>query len=175
MLHIARRIFDWDKNYRGWCKNIKDILLCIDNLDNFFVNRPIDLENAKRVLFYNECEMWKEEVNDVPKLRTYILYKHNYGTEPYALIQNRAHRSIMAQFRSGILPLSIETGRFSSIPTEFRLCIFCPENVIEDETHFMFKCSHYNELRHALYCLVEAKYLFFSQFVSTRYVFFANV
>ncbi len=66
-------------------------------------------------------------------------------------VYNRGHRAILAKFRSGILPLSIETGHFQNIPREFRLCTMCNDNVIEHETHFMFYFNQYNDLREYLY------------------------
>ena len=53
----------------------------------------------------------------------------------------------MAQFRFGILPLNIETGRFRNQALEEKLCTLCEFNEIEDESHFLFKCSLYDELR----------------------------
>ena len=61
---------------------------------------------------------------------------------------NRGHRSVLAQFRSGILPLQIETGRY---PVEFRICLMCDENVCENEIHFMFSCKFYQDLQANLY------------------------
>ncbi len=73
-----------------------------------------------------------------PKLRTYITFKMSYEVEPYALsFMNRKHRSYLAQYR-GILPLSIETGRWGSIPLEDRICKMCHSLVVEDEYHFHF-------------------------------------
>ncbi len=60
-----------------------------------------------------------------------------------------------------ILPLSIETGRFQNIPREFRLCIMCNDNVIKDETHFIFDCNQYNDLREYLYEKICPKYQHF--------------
>ena len=75
----------------------------------------------------------------VPKLRTYSTFKEYYDTEPYVCkVYNRAHRSLVSQFRCGILPIKIETGRYTQIPIEYRLCILCKENVIEDENQFLF-------------------------------------
>ncbi len=51
-------------------------------------------------------------------------------------------RSIMAQFRLRILPLSIETGKYTYIPEVFRLCIFCQVNMVEIEEHILFQCSN---------------------------------
>ncbi len=56
----------------------------------------------------------------------------------------------MAQFRSGILPLSIETGRYTYIPEEFKLYIFYQENCVENEEHFLFHFCFYSHLRDKL-------------------------
>ena len=58
-----------------------------------------------------------------------------------------SERSAMAQFRFGILPLNIETGRFRNQALDERLCTLCEFNEIEDESHFLFQCSLYDELR----------------------------
>ncbi len=59
---------------------------------------------------------------------------------------NRKHRSYLAQYRCGILPLSIEAGRWGSIPFEDKICKMCDSLVVEDEYHFIFHCS-YNNIR----------------------------
>ncbi len=79
------------------------------------------------------CEQWPNQIQNVSKLSTYIKFKCCYGKDPYACtVYNRGHRAILAKFRSGILPLSIETGRFQNIPREFKLCTMCNDNVIQD-------------------------------------------
>ena len=47
------------------------------------------------------------------------------------------HRSLLAQFRAGILPFSIEVGRYRNIRLDERLCTLCDDNVVEDEIHFL--------------------------------------
>ncbi len=87
------------------------------------------------------CEQWPNQIQNVSKLCTYIKFKSCYGKDPYVCtVYNRGHRAILAKFRSEIPPLSIETGRFQNIPREFRLCTMC-NDVIEDETHFIFYCN----------------------------------
>ncbi len=44
---------------------------------------------------------------------------------------NRKHRSYLAQYRSGILLLSIETGRWGSIPLEDTICKMYDSLVVE--------------------------------------------
>ena len=53
----------------------------------------------------------------------------------------------MAQFRFGMLPLNIETERFSSQALDERLCTLCEFNEIEDESRCLFQCSLYVDLR----------------------------
>ena len=52
-----------------------------------------------------------------------------------------------AQFRCGILPLRIETGRFRNLPVEERICELCNLRQVEDEQHFLCDCPKYEELR----------------------------
>ena len=53
---------------------------------------------------------------------------------------NRQHRRILSNFRSGCLPLAVETGRYTrpKIPLNERKCIFCNNNSFEDEIHFFY-------------------------------------
>ena len=112
----------------------------------------INLTLAKERLFANECIKWSNEILLVPELRFYSIFKENYRVETFVkLIQNRKKRAIISQFRYIVLPLKIETGRFQDIPIEYRFCIFCEDNVIESELHFLLHCSHYNEIRFEFY------------------------
>ena len=79
-----------------------------------------------------------------PKLRSYVLFKNKREVEPYILSSiPRRQRSLVAQIRFGILPLAIETGRFTGQKVEERLCKFCDNGVTESETHFLFECNLY--------------------------------
>ncbi len=113
-------------------------------------------------MFRNFCEQWPNQIQNVSKLCTYIKFKSCYDKDPYIYtVYNRGHRAILAKFRSGILPLSIETGRFQNIPREFRLCTMYNDNIIEDGTHFICYCNQYNDLREYLYEKICPKYQYF--------------
>ena len=43
---------------------------------------------------------------------------------------------------------------YQNIPVEFRLCIFCNDNVCESEVHFLLHCNLYNDLREELFVYV---------------------
>ena len=81
----------------------------------------------------------------------------------------RSHRSLLAQLRSGILPLRLETGRFQNIrdentghfgklKVEERVCTLCNLNCIEDEIHFVLVCPKYAQIRSPLLDLLLQKY-----------------
>ena len=55
--------------------------------------------------------------------------------------------SYLAQLHLSILPLSTKTGRFRGIPKNERCCFICNDNSVEDETHFLFQCQGYNNIR----------------------------
>ena len=55
------------------------------------------------------------------------------------------HRSLLAQFRAGILRLSIEVGRY-----------VCDDNVVEDEIHFLCSCKLYKEARDVFFFVQAA-------------------
>ena len=59
----------------------------------------------------------------------------------------RNQRSILAQLRFGILPLNIETGRFTNTKLEDRKCTMCETNDVEDEMHFSLSCPFYEDDR----------------------------
>ena len=47
----------------------------------------------------------------------------------------------------GILSLGIETGRFTDVPLEYRLCHICQDDVLEDEYHFVLYCDALKDIR----------------------------
>ena len=104
-----------------------------------------------------------------PKLRTYALFKINLKTESYvSLLIPKCKRSIFCQFRSGILPLAIETGMYRNVPADERLCKICNLNLVEDEIHFLCFCPRYQELRTELYQNVLSLYCIFPQYTDTE-------
>ena len=76
--------------------------------------------------------------------------------------------SFFCQFRSGILPLAIETGRYRNVPTDERLYEICNLNLVEDEIHFLCFCPRYQELRAELYQNVLSLYCLFPLYTDTE-------
>ena len=79
------------------------------------------------------------------KLVTYLFLKTNFGLEKYlTLINNFNYRKSICRFRVSAHRLYIETGRYTNIPRNERLCKNCSANEIEDEAHFLIKCDKLN-------------------------------
>ena len=78
-------------------------------------------------------------------MRTYKLLKETLPVENYVLYNlSTSERSAMAQVRFGILPLNKE---IRNQPIDQRICNLGILNEIEDEFHFLFKSTLYNDLR----------------------------
>ena len=68
-----------------------------------------------------------------------------------------ASRSVLARFKNGTYPLAVETGRYTWVPLDQRICLICSKNDIENEHHFLVSCEAYDIKRTYLYSLVNAK------------------
>ena len=118
-----------------------------NNYDNKFAVNMTEAQN--RLLNYYE-NSWPDKCRNVPRLRTYIQFKQSFKRENYLTMNmNRNERSVMAQFRCGVLPLRIETGRFVGEQVGDKLCRFCDLNLVEDEKHFVLVFPSYANLRDA--------------------------
>ncbi len=119
----------------------------------------VDFASAKIDLYEIEKCNWKNNILTMSKLRTYCTFKENYETKAFVYrVHNRAHKSLLSQIRCGILPLKIETGRYTQIPLETRLCILYDSNLVENENHFLFQCHFYHTLRDQFFQKVKGLY-----------------
>jgi hypothetical protein len=61
--------------------------------------------------------------------------------------------SLYASFDSGrrsFTKLCTSSHRYQGVPRHNRVCTKCSSNVIEDELHFLFECSKYDEDRESM-------------------------
>ena len=156
-------------NNLGWVKRVKSMFLELDlDITSNDISH-IPLQTVKEHLVKKDTHQWKLSVASKPKLRTYALFKINLKTELYvSLLIPKCKRSIFCQFRSGILPLAIETGRYRNVPADERLCAICNLNLVEDEIHFLCFCHRYQELRTELYQNVLSLDCLFPQYTDTE-------
>ena len=80
-----------------------------------------------------------------------------------------SHKSLLAQFQTGILSLRIETGRyqlkkdpnaecFRKLKVEERTCLICNTGDIENEKNFLCKCCAYKIPWVNLYRMIEINF-----------------
>lgn len=114
-----------------------------------FLNREVCNCNLAEIKLQQKfVNDWQNELRSVSKLRTYRSFKSDFNLEKYVTMDiPKPHRSILAQFRCGVLPIRIETGRFRGEEVNDRLCIICSVEAIEDEFHFLLHCTSYSKLR----------------------------
>jgi len=150
---LTKRIFntDYSSCHDNWCSKTLKLLQDINSSDSFYLKQTLNLTYVENTLIENFKTKWKCDIAKKTKLRTYVTFKKEFETEHYVKhCQIRTNRSIMAQFRLGILPIKIETGRFKNIPADQRFCETCtPE--IENEKHVLLKCTLYEIERDTLF------------------------
>ena len=127
---INRKAFDMDYQNSGynnnWCAGMRNICENLNFVNEFENFKKIDIRLAKYRLEGLVNVEWTNSVNSKPKLRTYKNFKDSIKAERY-VIGNLPHhkRSISAQFRAGVLPLEVETGRYRAVPYDQRICVIC--------------------------------------------------
>ena len=104
---------------------------------------------------------WLLEVTNInrnPILRTYTMFKTEFGSEKYIeAISDCRYRIAMTKLRPSSHTLEVERGRYTKPKTNIceRLCPVC--NVIEDEIHFLANCKLYDAERTHFFGKVTAK------------------
>ena len=138
-----------ESGYDTWAGRVKKLLdkygfsyvwinQSVGNKDMFL------MEFSQRV---KDCyiQNWQESVNDSSKLHFYGQIKINYEPAPYVkILWNRKLISAVAKLQCCGHNLNVERARYVQ-QEGIELCLFC--HVVEDEFHFMCKCSVYQELR----------------------------
>ena len=133
-----------------WAKRINSI---IDHLGFNEIRVNFDPEanyvsKFKQRIRDHFVQEWNAEINNMPKLELYCKYKIVFERESYIdKINNEALRKTFSQFRLSSHKLEIETGRYSGIARENRICKCCSSNMIESEYHFLLTCPLYRQLR----------------------------
>lgn len=102
----------------------------------------------KQRIFDNYYQSWYSDINNSPRLQSYCIFKHNFDREIYLeCIYERKYLIALSRFRVSAHHLFIESGRYSNIPREQRLCKSCSMKKLESEFHFLLVCPNYRDLR----------------------------
>ncbi len=151
---LTKKIFNWDltehdnNNKSNFCAQTKQVLCELGLRDFYHDLRQVDMKFAGEKIAEKEKTDWAENLKGYSKLDLLSEIKLEFGTEKYLQLDlGRYDKCLLSQFRYGILPLEIETGRYKNLTREQRLCTLCNDGSVEDQIHFVFKCSVYNNIR----------------------------
>ena len=153
---------------KNWAMHIKN-LLCVLGFEHVWNEK--DSQNRHKIirLLYQKLSStyvsnWLSFINrrnnsgseQGYKLRTYKLFKQDFIMENYLLGINCNKRREFTKLRISAHSLQIELGRYSvpKTPADARYCKLCHAGnigkYVEDEMHFMLKCSSYDDIRKIL-------------------------
>ena len=152
---ITKKIFNWDLNeHKGsnksnFCAQVKQVMSEIGIKESYQRVEQVDLDLAKQQISDGSKQKWSKDIDNYAKLDLLKQIKPHFGTENYLKINiDRYDKSLLSQFRYGILPIELETGRYKGLDRAERLCTLCNSGQIEDQLHFAFHCPVYQDIRH---------------------------
>ena len=160
---LTKKVLKWDKKLNNaeivqtWYSEVKQILFDC-NFQNIYENNCLfplkpTIKAMQTTLKSKQNNELKTECLPMPKLRTFNIFtdfenQPSYLSKPLNYFQRRS----IATMRVGSFRIRAETQRYfrPKVPYERRFCITCPnENQeVECETHYLFSCSAYGNLRH---------------------------
>ncbi len=143
----------YDNNGKtNWVTNIKTLLFktgfgsaWYDQNVNCYPNFIKSLTQRLKDIY---VQTWFESMTLSNKCFYYKLFKGQISLEWYlSKITVKKFRVALSRFRCSSHDLFVETGRYSNINRQERLCQVCDLNDVEDEYHFLLVCPLYSDLR----------------------------
>ena len=137
-----------------WVHSVKNTLSQVGLL-NVYLNEALNEVPSPQTpcnnLFHREKDIFIQtalnSIQNMSKMRTYRFIKQTWKLEDYLFtVENISDRTALSKFRLSNHSLAIEKGRHENINLSDRTCPFCPGQ-IENEFHFLIKCSTYASLR----------------------------
>ena len=103
------------------------------------------IPNVDSILWEAEKVKWLTSINREEaqhgvgknELRSYNTFETTFEAEAYVRAYlSRAQRRALAQFRDGVAPLTLDTGRYQGLPVRESICFHCKSlnrETVEDE------------------------------------------
>ena len=137
-------------NKDKWLMNIKDELFRIGlgylwDLDNVDLSLFRIIKSRIYDIYKQEC---LNQIKDSSKGYLYQYVCNDFNLQSYLRKPiNSNYIKELTKIRLAAHNLNIESGRYTNVDREERICTLCELNDIEDEFHFILKCPLYHELR----------------------------
>ncbi len=139
-----KRIWQYDRETGtdAWFNDVSYILNFIGMNTEADIEGIVDLGNAEKYLLNHSKRIWQLEAGTKRKLRTFVQI-HDFNSDSVVAGSNltRVQRSLVIKYKSGVLPLRLETGRYKGLKEELRVCEVCKCGEVEDEKHFSYRCE----------------------------------
>ena len=130
----------------NWIRTVEK-LMNVFNLSES-INNPNKLRyEAKKSIRSSFSEYWKTTINTNGRLEFYNKYKNSFEFEEYLRIASFDKRKAITKIRCSDHDLEIQRGRHNGNNRAVRMCKLCKNNAIDNEEHFLFECSFYQEIR----------------------------
>ena len=177
---LTRKVFDWSvalarSNKKNWCFRVMSTFsaLGLQHLNDVSIQHcSTDVLEYMDVCIFEDLEQkWHLELwNDQRrngcgnKLRTYRTFKKDFREESYLNMRlTLSQRRALASLRCGVAPLRIETGRYSQLPVNDRICEMCDSGNVENEKHFLMSCNLYDDIRDELFLYANSSHTIFGE------------
>ena len=144
----------FESKFPSWYGALTKLLKQLEGVEDLRTSGPYSFKvNSKKLLRAYYLKLWKASMmhHSSGKLCTYSTFKANFGLEKYLLlIKNFEQRRCLTRFRISAHRLHIERGRYQGTPRHERTCLRCSADEIDDERHFLFSCTSFQEERKTL-------------------------
>ena len=145
------------------------------NLESMKIYDSCKLEIKRRIKskFIDEWEKSVSNLIKFPVLRTYSLFKQQFGTPAYLIhVKDKKYRNALIKFRCSSHTLNIEKGRHTrpKTPIENRICCTC--HTLEDGVHFIIYCTSYITDRKSLFDKLISVYPNFNLLTNNQKIIF---
>ena len=142
---------DFENNPRciNWVSMLRN-MLCNFGFHDVWLAQGVANVNSFVSLFKQRVmdtfiQHWYSRIENSTRASFYNVFT-NFGFSDFLKHVNvKKYRIALTRLLVSSHRLNIETGRWSNIPRNERLCSIC--NKLEDEYHFLFECKLYDELR----------------------------
>ena len=156
----------------SWYSSVNKLLKMFNIQDNgIWYNKSKFGFILRKCLNQKYLSDWKDTSESLKdgKLTTYLFLKTNFKLEKYlTLVKKYEYRKSICKLRTSAHRLFIETGRYTNIPRNERICKNCTNQEIEDETHFLTRCQKFSGERDD--CLNSIFYILPIYLIKINYV-----
>ena len=126
---LPKVIYDYDISLglNSWGSEIKHIAASLGFATDLNPGETNPLTLANNIFLDQNRHTWQAEAFQKPKLRTFVnIHDFESKQDLVKCDLTRYQRSLVSQFKLGILPLKIETDRYQGIPPERQFIKFVP-------------------------------------------------